>query len=115
MQVPAIVVLLVESWTRSLKARIFAGFFYFDLKYYLYILKSFSTNKYYTGISDNAEKRLGFHNTIEKGFTSRYRPWEIVFKQEFESKELAGEAERKIKNWKSRKMIDNVIKGEIVL
>ncbi len=93
MQVPAIVVLLVESWSRSLKARIFAGFFYFDLKYYLYILKSFSTNKYYTGISDNAEKRLGFHNTIEKGFTSRYRPWEIVFKQEFESKELAGEAE----------------------
>ena len=27
----------------------------------------------------NAEERLDFHKTIEKGFTSRYRPWEIVF------------------------------------
>lgn len=85
------------------------------MKYYLYILKSLSTPKYYVGISRNPENRLQFHNTIEKGFTSRYRPWEIVFKQEFENKESAISAERKIKNWKSRKMIEKIISGEIHL
>jgi putative endonuclease len=85
------------------------------MKYYLYILKSQSIDKYYTGSSDNPEKRLGFHNTIKKGFTSRYKPWEIVFKQEFESKGLALAAERKIKKWKSKKMIEKIIAGEIIL
>ena len=63
--------------------------------YYLYILKSETIDKYYTGVSTNPESRLAYHNTKEKGFTSKYRPWEIVFKQEFESKELALVAERK--------------------
>ncbi len=85
------------------------------MKYYLYILKSLLSNKYYIGTSDNAEKRLGYHNTIERGFTSRYRPWEIVFKQEFESKQLAQAAERRIKKWKSKRMIEKIIKGEIKL
>jgi putative endonuclease len=78
------------------------------LLYYLYILKSQVSNKYYTGSSDNPQKRLGFHNTIEKGFTSRYRPWNIVFTQEFASKELALTAERKIKKWKSKKIYRNL-------
>jgi len=85
------------------------------LKYYLYILKSLNSQKYYTGTSENAEKRLIFHNAFEKGFTSRYRPWEIVFKQEFEDKKLALAAERKIKSWKSRKMIEKIIRGELKL
>ncbi len=83
------------------------------MPYYLYILKSKTTDKYYTGISQNPETRLLYHNTIEKGFTSRYRPWEIVFKQEFETKEKVMEAERKIKSWKSRKMIEKIINKEI--
>jgi putative endonuclease len=85
------------------------------MNYFLYILKSKSILKYYTGISLNPERRLEFHNTIEKGFTSRYRPWKIVFKQEFESRQLAQLAERKIKKWKSIEMIEKIVSGEIEL
>ncbi|MEJ5261160.1 MAG: GIY-YIG nuclease family protein [Ignavibacterium sp.] len=85
------------------------------LKYYLYILKSEIQEKYYTGISNNVERRLEFHNTLEKGFTSRYRPWKIVYKKEFGSKEEARRYERKIKSWKSKAMIEKLIKGEIEL
>ena len=53
-----------------------------------------------------------FHNTIEKGFTSRYRPWELVFVKECESKKEALNLEKKIKNWKSKLMIEKVLKGE---
>ena len=83
------------------------------MKYYLYILESKSAKRYYTGISQNAEKRLEYHNTMEKGFTSRYRPWEIKFTKGYDTKEEAMLAERKIKSWKSKTMIERVISGEI--
>ena len=85
------------------------------MPHFVYILKSHIANKFYVGSSENPERRLQFHNTIEEGFTSRYRPWEIVFKQEFESKTEGQTAERKIKSWKSRKMIEKVIKGKVNL
>lgn len=85
------------------------------MPYYLYILKSKSADKYYTGISANTYTRLEYHNTLEKGFTSRYRPWEIVFTKEFNSKEEAAPAEKKIKTWKSKSMIEKVLKKEIII
>jgi len=83
------------------------------MPYFIYILKSQTAGKYYIGSSENPERRLQFHNTMEKGFTSRYRPWEIVFCQQFESKTEAQSAERKIKFWKSKKMVERLISGEI--
>ena len=83
------------------------------MKYYLYILKSKTSDKYYTGISEDVERRLEFHNTREKGFTSRYRPWKVVFKKEFENKAEAIRAERNVKRWKSKVMIEKLIKQEI--
>ncbi|MHB1688038.1 MAG: GIY-YIG nuclease family protein [Ignavibacteriaceae bacterium] len=83
------------------------------MKYFLYILKSKTVDKFYTGISQNPQLRLEYHNSFEKGFTSRYRPWKIVFTKEFQTKEEALNIERKIKGWKSRVMIERVISGEI--
>lgn len=83
------------------------------MKYFLYILKSKSFERYYTGISKDVVKRLEFHNMKEKGFASRYRPWEIVFVKEFENKTEAMKAERKIKSWKSKVKIEKLIKNEI--
>jgi len=83
--------------------------------YFVYILKSKTSGKYYVGSSANPERRLNFHNTIEKGFTSRYRPWELVFKAEFPDKRTAQSAERKIKSWKSRVMIEKLIDGSVEL
>ena len=78
----------------------------------VYILKSKVIDKYYIGSSQNPVLRLSYHNSIEKGFTSRYRPWEIVFKKEFDSKENAQLVEQKIKKWKSKVMIERILSGE---
>jgi putative endonuclease len=83
--------------------------------YYLYILKSKTADKYYTGISQNPELRLQYHNTIEKGFTSRYRPWEIVFTKEYSDKGFAIKAEKKIKSWKSKLIVEKILSGEMIL
>jgi len=83
--------------------------------FYLYILQTKTTKKYYIGSSEHPEVRLHYHNTIEKGYTSRYRPWEIIYTKEYESKALAQQAERKVKSWKSKRMIEKLIAGEIQL
>ena len=76
-------------------------------------MQSISSRKYYIGVSDNPEQRLIYHNSIEKGFTSRYRPWEIKFTKEYPTKIKAMKIERKIKSWKSRNMIEREINKEI--
>ncbi|MCH7723113.1 MAG: GIY-YIG nuclease family protein [Bacteroidetes bacterium] len=85
------------------------------MEYNLYILRSIKDYKYYVGISKNPRRRLEYHNTIEKGFTSRYRPWKIVFTKKFKTKAEAMTAEKKVKGWKSKKMIEKLINGEIIL
>jgi len=83
------------------------------LAYFLYILKSSLVDKYYVGISANPQVRLQYHNTIEKGFTSRYRPWKIVYLKEYDSKSEAHKVELKVKSWKSKIMLERFIKGEL--
>ena len=88
---------------------------FFFMSSYLYILTSQTANKYYVGYSDDPELRVHYHNTLEKGFTARYRPWELVFTREFSSRLAAQRAERKVKSWKSRVMIEKLIRGETTL
>ena len=83
------------------------------MPHFVYILKSKSADKYYIGSSSDPERRLKCHNTIEKGFTSRYRPWEIVYTKEYSSKSEALLAERKMKSWKNKKKIIKLMTGEI--
>jgi len=56
------------------------------MAHFVYILKSKSADKYYIGSSTDPDRRLKYHNTFEKGFTSRYRPWEIVYVKEYSNK-----------------------------
>ena len=84
-------------------------------KYYVYILYSERGDRYYKGMSQNPERRLEYHNTKERGYTSRYRPWKLVYTKGFAAKGEALAAECKVKGWKSRKMIERLISGDIEL
>jgi putative endonuclease len=66
------------------------------MPYSLYVLQSLINQKFYVGSSQYPKHRLTYHNSIEKGFTARYRPWVIVFEKEFPSKVLALKAERRV-------------------
>ena len=79
----------------------------------LYILYSEEADRYYAGISRDPYRRLVFHNSMERGFTSRYRPWKLLYVKEYPSRIEAQRAEKKVKSWKSRKMTEKVIKGEL--
>ena len=83
--------------------------------HFVYILESEENGRYYVGRSQDPERRVEHHNTTSTGFTSRYRPWTLVFTQEFPTKEEAVEAEQLIKSWKNKKMTRYVVEGKIQL
>lgn len=81
------------------------------MKFYVYILRSKKSEKYYVGQTDDIFQRLLEHNVFsEKSYTSKYRPW--VLKSIFyigSSRGIALKIERYIKKQKSRKYIEDLI------
>lgn len=71
--------------------------------FYVYILQC-NDNSYYTGHTDDIEKRLAEHISKDKpGYTSTRLPIELVFLQEFMRREEAIAAERQIQGWSRKK------------
>ena len=79
--------------------------------FYLYILKC-NDNSYYTGHTDNIEKRFAEHNAGNyEGYTAKRLPVVLVYCATFPSRIAALEAEQKIKSW-SRKKKEALIKSD---
>ena len=80
------------------------------MSFWVYILRC-SDDSYYTGHTDNLEKRIGIHKSGEiTGYTLSRLPIKLVFSEEFSSREEALASERRIKGW-SRKKKEALIKG----
>ena len=71
--------------------------------FYVYILEC-NDKSYYTGHSDNIEKRIYEHQFgMAVGFTSSRLPVRLVYLEVFETRDEAINAERQIKNWGRKK------------
>ncbi|MFC0773760.1 GIY-YIG nuclease family protein [Terrimonas alba] len=78
--------------------------------YYVYILYSSSRDKYYIGSTVDLASRLVKHNSKHNGFTQGATEWVITFSGTFSSKQEALKREQQIKSWKSRRLIENLIR-----
>jgi putative endonuclease len=86
--------------------------FLFAAVYYIYILLSKRSGKYYIGLTSDVNRRLEEHNnpSVFNKYTAKHIPWEI--KLSFECSEFRGEGllvERFIKNQKSRIFLEKLI------
>ena len=72
--------------------------------YYVYILKC-SDNTYYTGVTNNIERRFQEHQQGDNksSYTFYRRPLKLVFYTEFSNIEFAIEKEKQIKKWSKQK------------
>jgi putative endonuclease len=79
--------------------------------FWMYILKSERTGKYYVGHTSNLEERLSRHN---RGLTKTTRrlgvPWKVVYKEEHGTKVEAIRRESQVKSWKDREAIERLIR-----
>ncbi|HEV2866970.1 MAG TPA: TrmH family RNA methyltransferase [Allosphingosinicella sp.] len=81
------------------------------MSFWTYILR-LSNGIYYTGHTDDLEQRLAQHQRGEiKGFTSRHRPVELMWAEEFSTRDEAFEAEWRIGGW-SRKKKEALFAGD---
>lgn len=80
---------------------------------YVYILKC-NDSSYYTGVTNDLEKRLQQHNqgVINTSYTFSRRPVHLVFHQQFNDPATAISFEKKIKGW-SRKKKEALISNNI--
>jgi putative endonuclease len=81
------------------------------MSFWVYVLRC-ADNSYYTGHTDNLEKRIAEHHAGQiEGYTSVRLPVALVFADEFPSREEALARERQIKGW-NRKKKEAMMRGD---
>ena len=83
--------------------------------FYVYILKSLKSGKFYIGSTNNLQKRLSEHNTDKrvKLYTYRYRPWKLFMYREFEDEQMARQYEKVVKSYKGGSKFKKIVNGEV--
>ena len=80
------------------------------MEFKVYILFSEVKNRYYVGYTgDDLAERIRKHNSNHKGFTGNTGDWALLYQEMYSSKAEAIKREAQIKNWKSRKLIEQLI------
>jgi putative endonuclease len=76
----------------------------------VYVLHSKSYDKIYIGFTSNLEQRLLSHNELgKKGWTIKFRPWELIYTEEFQLKSDAMKREKQLKTATGRNFIWSLI------
>jgi len=77
----------------------------------VYVLYSKSYDKIYIGFTADLEQRFLSHNELgKKGWTIKFRPWEIIYKEIFATKTEAMRREKELKTATGRDFIRTFIK-----
>ena len=83
------------------------------MEFVVYILYSKSYDKIYVGYTSDLIHRFISHNSLaKKGWTIRYRPWEVIFCEFFQDKKHAAVREKLMKGALARKWIREKISSE---
>lgn len=76
------------------------------MEYVVYVLKSLSSEKHYVGYTQNLISRFRSHNELgKKGFTTRYRPWFVIWVELYSVKAEAMSREKFFKSGKGREWL----------
>jgi len=79
--------------------------------YKVYALYSEKFNKIYIGFTADIELRMKYHNEIsEKGWTCRFRPWKLIYSEDYQTKQEAMKREKQLKSFRGREFIRSLIK-----
>ena len=75
------------------------------MAYWMYILQSESTGRFYIGHTNNLEDRIRRHNQGRTVANQSRGPWRLVHREEFPTRQAAAAREQAIKRRKSRTYI----------
>ena len=76
----------------------------------VYVLYSQKFGKIYIGFTADLDSRFKSHNELAtKGWSIKFRPWEIIYTEQHEAKQLAMQREKELKTGRGRKFIWSLI------
>jgi putative endonuclease len=79
--------------------------------YTVYVLYSKPYDKIYIGMTSNIEERFRSRNELsQKGWTINFRPWIILYKEEYFDKTSAAKREKQLKSAGGRSFIWSLVK-----
>ena len=65
----------------------------------VYAIYSEKFDKIYVGFTSDLEARIKSHNELAtKGWTIKYRPWKLIYQEEYDLKEEAMNREKELKS-----------------
>lgn len=75
--------------------------------YFVYVLKSKKDSKFYTGITNNLERRLAEHNNSKSSTpsTKNRGPFIVIYFEKMENRKIAREREKYLKSGSGREFI----------
>ena len=80
--------------------------------YYIYILKSDANGQFYTGLTENLERRIKEHMDGSNRTTRNGKPWKLIRSEGFTSRIEARQRERYLKSGIGREWSDKIFKGK---
>ena len=75
--------------------------------FYVYVLESLKTRRYYIGSTQDVNTRLFHRNSGYGKPTKSHRPWKLVRIDSFETISDAVKREKQLKSWKSRDYMEH--------
>ena len=79
----------------------------------VYVIHSPTYDKIYIGYTSDLRNRLISHNELgDKGWTIKYRPWELIHTEDFSTKSEALKREKQLKSSRGRHFIRTEILGQ---
>jgi putative endonuclease len=77
--------------------------------FFVYILQSQSTGRYYIGQTKNLSQRVAYHNANYSRALKNRGPWKMVYFEEFSSRGEAIRRELQIKRQKDRRFLEQLV------
>lgn len=78
-----------------------------NVMYYVYLLKSKTNGKFYTGSTDNLRKRLEKHNSGKSNWTRKSIPWILIYYEACLYKDNARSRELYLKSCTGKRYLKN--------
>ncbi|MCL6097413.1 MAG: GIY-YIG nuclease family protein [Bacteroidetes bacterium] len=79
------------------------------MKYFIYILKSLNFVKTYVGMTNDLERRLSEHNSGKSIYTRKFKPWKIIYTEEYGTIEEARNKEKYYKTSAGRIQLKKIL------
>ena len=73
--------------------------------FFVYVLKSEKHYRFYVGMTQNLDKRIQEHNSGKTKSTKGFKPWNLFFFEEFDSRKEARNREKYLKSGIGREFI----------